>query len=74
MTKPSDYQNHLEQLYRLSSEKNWDECCQWAENNIPEIRDHLETWGSNCGAPYDVYRGHVVMMVLKIRSEYMIPF
>ena len=42
---------------------NWDKVCEFAET-LPQIREHLQTWGPHCGAPYAVYRGHLVSMIL----------
>ena len=33
-----------------------------------QLKNHLETWGPNCGAPLAVYQGHL-MALLKSHSE-----
>ena len=29
-----------------------------------ELKSHLETWGTNCGAPLSVYAGHLQRLLL----------
>ena len=45
--------------------ENWDKVCDFAET-IPQIKEHLRTWGPHCGAPYRVYRGHLVLLILSL--------
>jgi len=59
----------LSRLVGLDKMENWDLTCQWAEENIPELAAHLETWGRHCGAPRQVYRGHLVKMLINIEES-----
>ena len=56
----------LDKLVKFSESAEWDDVCEWAETNLPELHDHLETWGAHCGAPRAVYRGHLVRMLVDI--------
>ena len=56
----------LDQLFAISEIVGWDKTCIFAEERIEPLARHLETWGANCGAPRDVYRGHLVKMLLDI--------
>jgi DNA polymerase-3 subunit epsilon len=40
------------------------------EDFAAELQTHLETWGPNCGAPRDVYEGHL-MVLLAAHGEAM---
>jgi hypothetical protein len=62
----TDPLKHLIQMHDL---KPWDDLCRWAEQNIPALHRHLETWGHHCGAPRDIYRGHLVKMLLDIAES-----
>lgn len=56
----------LSRLVGLYAFGNWDVTCEWAEENIPQLASHLETWGPHCGAPRKVYLGHIVRMLIDI--------
>ena len=58
--------SRLDKLVAFSKSAEWDDVCDWAEGNFPELHDHMETWGANCGAPRAVYRGHLVRMLIDI--------
>lgn len=42
----------------------WNYACEYAEENIEALHHFLETWGPHCGAPREVFRGHLVKMLL----------
>lgn len=44
---------------------NWDRYCDWAEGHCEKLHGFLETWGPHCGAPRDVFRGHLVRLLLE---------
>ena len=47
----------------------WQEICVAAQSALPPLNEHLETWGNHCGAPFSVYRGHLVRMLLDILKQ-----
>lgn len=61
--------SRLDALVRLADNGNWDNACQWAEDNIKAVADHLDTWGPHCGAPRNVYRGQLIKMLIEIGSS-----
>ena len=56
----------LGKLKQFADSANWDDVCEWAETNLPEVHSHLQTWGAHCGAPISVYRGHLVRILVDI--------
>jgi len=58
---------NLEHLINLAS-TNFDAGCEWAEDNMQPVKDHLDTWGPHCGAPKEVYRGHLIQMIININK------
>ena len=56
----------LDQLFAVSEIVGWDKTCVFAEDHIEPLARHLETWGAHCGSPRDVYRGHLVKMLIDI--------
>lgn len=59
----------LERLVQFYAAADWDATCRWAERNLPELERHMDTWGSHCGAPRDVYLGHIVRMLVDLASD-----
>ncbi len=53
---------HLEMLAKTD----FDEACDWAENNVPALRDYFDTWASHCGASRKVFIGHTIKMLIDI--------
>ena len=37
---------------------------------IPAVADHMKTWGPHCGTSKEVYLGHIVHMLVRIRAGY----
>lgn len=54
--------------FRHLVKTDFDTACDWAETNIPGVHDYLETWGPNCGAPREVFRGHLVKLLAGLKG------
>lgn len=61
--------NKLDELVRFSEAADWDRTCEFAEEHLKPVANHMETWGSHCAAPRNVYRGHIVRMLIDITKE-----
>ena len=46
--------------------ESWEDYCRRVEAHYPEVKEHMDTWGDNCGAPLEVYRGHLVKMIIAL--------
>lgn len=68
MAKPKK-PDALEKLIRFAAVNEWDATCEFAEDNYEPLANHLMVWGNACGAPRDVYRGHIVRMLIDIGRE-----
>ena len=66
LERDAAFAGRLDKLVKFSESAEWDDVCEWAEENLPEVHDHLETWGPHCGAPRAVYRGHLVKMLVSV--------
>lgn len=54
------------QHLKMLAETDFDAACRWAEYNMDEVGDFFETWAKHCGAPKDVFIGHVVKMLISL--------
>ena len=52
-----------------SNPEEWDRICEKAEREIEPVHDFLETWGPHCGAPREVFRGHLIHLILSIQDR-----
>jgi hypothetical protein len=51
---------------KMLAETDFDGACIWAEHNIGSIREFFDTWSPHCGAPKEVFKGHVVRMLIEL--------
>ena len=51
---------------RRGQNESWEDYCLRVEDHYPEVKEHMETWGPHCGAPVEVYRGHLVKLVIAL--------
>ena len=53
----------------MLAETDFDAACNWAEYNMNEVSDFLDTWAKYCGAPKYVFIGHTVKMLIALDKE-----
>lgn len=44
----------------------WDSFSDGVERDCVPLREFMETWGPYCGAPREVFRGHLMRLLLKL--------
>jgi len=51
---------------RILADDDFDQACEWAENNVPELKSFFDTWSMHCGASRKVFIGHTIKTLINL--------